>query len=67
VYERLNEQDYINDVIKDKPADAQWPKVKPDGKKIHIIHISDLHFDFLYKEGAKAQCAEPLCCREESG
>jgi hypothetical protein len=57
VYERLNEQDYINDVIKDKPTDAQWPEVKPDGKKIHIIHMSDLHFDFHYKEGAKAECA----------
>jgi hypothetical protein len=57
VYERLNEQDYINEVIKDKPTDAQWPEVKPDGKKIHIIHMSDLHFDFHYKEGAKAECA----------
>ena len=32
-----------------------------------MIHMSDLHFDLLYKEGAKAKCDLPLCCREESG
>lgn len=29
--------------------------------------MSDLHFDILYKEGSKADCSYPLCCREESG
>ena len=28
------------------------------------MHISDLHFDFQYKEGAPAKCNEPVCCRE---
>lgn len=29
--------------------------------------MSDLHFDLKYKEGARANCNKPLCCREESG
>jgi len=29
--------------------------------------MSDLHFDRDYKEGSKANCNLPLCCREESG
>ena len=32
-----------------------------------MIHISDLHFDKYYMEGARATCDFPLCCREESG
>jgi sphingomyelin phosphodiesterase len=67
VYERLNAEDYIREVIKDKPADSEWPEVKEGGKTIKIIHMSDLHFDLKYQEGALASCNKPLCCREESG
>ena len=32
-----------------------------------ILHISDTHWDPLYKEGTLADCKDFLCCREESG
>ena len=28
-----------------------------------FIHISDIHFDARYLEGANALCERPLCCR----
>jgi len=41
--------------------------IKYNGKSISILHISDTHFDHLYKEGSNAECGEPMCCREDSG
>lgn len=32
-----------------------------------MIHMSDLHFDLMYKEGSKTVCDKPVCCREDSG
>ena len=32
-----------------------------------ILHVSDTHWDPLYKEGTLADCKDFLCCREESG
>ena len=32
-----------------------------------ILHISDIHLDFSYKEGTNSKCDEPLCCREHNG
>ena len=32
-----------------------------------VLHISDTHWDPLYKEGSLANCRDFLCCREESG
>lgn len=32
-----------------------------------VIHVSDIHTDLLYKEGTRAQCTEPICCREDQG
>ena len=46
VYERLSEFDYIKEIIADKPINSEWPEVIEGGKKIRLIHISDLHFDF---------------------
>ena len=31
------------------------------------MHITDTHLDETYVEGAKAECAQPLCCRRENG
>ena len=32
-----------------------------------VVHFSDVHLDFEYKEGTLANCGEILCCREEAG
>ena len=32
-----------------------------------VLHISDTHWDPLYKEGTLANCKDFLCCREDSG
>lgn len=29
-----------------------------------MLHLSDVHFDMLYKEGTWAECGLFLCCRE---
>ncbi|KZT56588.1 sphingomyelin phosphodiesterase, partial [Calocera cornea HHB12733] len=28
-----------------------------------VVHLSDWHYDPLYKAGTEAQCTKPLCCR----
>ncbi|CAD8091741.1 unnamed protein product [Paramecium sonneborni] len=64
VYEELKLEDYISNILKDKPLNTQWPQL--DGTDtIEIIHVSDIHTDLFYKEGTLSKCDEPLCCREE--
>ncbi|RWS24750.1 sphingomyelin phosphodiesterase-like protein 2 [Leptotrombidium deliense] len=37
-----------------------------DMKSLKILHLSDFHFDPLYKEGSLTTCDQSLCCRESS-
>ena len=39
---------------------------KRSGKTVQVIHITDLHIDRLYTEGAEAHCNKPICCRADS-
>ncbi|XP_064099759.1 sphingomyelin phosphodiesterase-like isoform X2 [Macrobrachium nipponense] len=39
----------------------------PSQPTLKVLHISDMHLDPLYVPGSNADCAEDLCCREESG
>lgn len=65
-YEQLTVEDYITNILKDKPQNTEWPNI--DGlDTVEIIHVSDIHTDLLYKEGTKPRCDEPLCCREDIG
>lgn len=32
-----------------------------------IVHITDTHYDPHYREGADAECADPVCCRVKQG
>ncbi|KAF8340731.1 uncharacterized protein EI90DRAFT_2906259 [Cantharellus anzutake] len=50
---------------KPKPLDAAAPIPSTGGKKLKILHISDLHLDVRYATGSEAQCASGLCCRLE--
>ncbi|RWS23735.1 sphingomyelin phosphodiesterase-like protein [Leptotrombidium deliense] len=37
-----------------------------DMSALQILHLTDLHYDPLYKEGSLTSCDEKLCCRESS-
>ncbi|KAF9270730.1 sphingomyelin phosphodiesterase, partial [Marasmius fiardii PR-910] len=40
------------------------PRKKPSGKRVKVLHISDLHIDPRYATGSEANCTSGLCCRE---
>ncbi|KAH9944018.1 sphingomyelin phosphodiesterase [Epithele typhae] len=46
---------------KPKPDPLPTPK-KPSGKRMKVLHLSDLHIDPRYATGAEANCSG-LCCR----
>ncbi|KAI4138975.1 MAG: hypothetical protein L6R39_006524 [Caloplaca ligustica] len=46
---------------KPKPADATAPK--PSGKRVKVLHLSDLHLDPRYVVASEANCSSGLCCR----
>eukprot|EP00897_Mesotaenium_endlicherianum_P006404 jgi/Mesen1/5792/ME000293S04948 len=33
----------------------------------HFLHLTDVHLDLEYTEGADTKCGRPLCCRLEDG
>lgn len=39
-------------------------KTNQTSATMKILHISDIHYDPRYRQGAIAQCDRPLCCRE---
>lgn len=51
------------EVLADKPA----PKPAVTRPAFKVLHLTDLHTDLEYTEGALASCEEPFCCRPESG
>lgn len=48
-----------------------FPKPKPDnitvprasGKRVKVLHLSDLHLDPRYSVGSEGNCSSSLCCR----
>ncbi|KAK6619763.1 hypothetical protein RUM43_012528 [Polyplax serrata] len=50
-----------------KPPVVPRPPPKSDTPKLRVLHITDTHYDPLYKEGTKAVCDRWLCCRTECG
>jgi len=48
------------------PAPAPAPAPAPVSGDLQILHITDLHLDLEYSEGAVADCDELLCCRQSS-
>jgi len=60
-YVKLNVEDYIKDVLKDK---VQKPYPKASMKKSYkILQITDPHVDSKYIEGGDVKCGGDLCCR----
>lgn len=39
-------------------------KSESGGKNLRILHLSDVHHDLKYMEGAEANCSLPVCCRQ---
>lgn len=50
---------------KPKPNPLPPPK-KPTGQRLKVLHLSDLHIDPRYANGAEANCTSGLCCRENA-
>ncbi|KAL7285228.1 hypothetical protein ACG7TL_000322 [Trametes sanguinea] len=50
---------------KPKPNPLPAPK-KPSGKRMKVLHLSDMHLDPRYANGAEANCTSGLCCRENN-
>ncbi|KAJ9086442.1 hypothetical protein DSO57_1004166 [Entomophthora muscae] len=38
----------------------------PGARYKRILHLSDLHYDRFYEEGAEANCNKPICCQRDS-
>lgn len=38
-----------------------------DQNDLKILHLTDVHYDPLYKAGTNAKCDLPLCCEERNG
>ncbi|KAI0673559.1 sphingomyelin phosphodiesterase [Trametes maxima] len=50
-----------------KPKPNPLPAAKkPSGKRLKVLHISDMHIDPRYANGAEANCTSGLCCRENN-
>ena len=56
---------YAKKIIKGKPKRAK-EEVGKNGKVIKVLHITDLHLDLDYQEGANGECTYPICCRNET-
>ena len=46
---------------KPKPANAKAPKAS--GKRVKVLHMSDMHLDPRYAVASEANCTSNLCCR----
>lgn len=47
---------------KPKPDPLPAPKI-PSGERLKVLHISDIHIDPRYANGAEANCTSGQCCR----
>ena len=47
-----------------KPPVTEMPLPATGAKQTRILHITDIHYDAMYREGLSIDCGEPLCCRE---
>ncbi|KAJ5591243.1 hypothetical protein N7450_005215 [Penicillium hetheringtonii] len=49
---------------KPKPANPSIPKAS--GKRVKVLHMSDLHLDARFGVSSEANCTSGLCCRVDS-
>ncbi|KAJ9055932.1 hypothetical protein DSO57_1038225 [Entomophthora muscae] len=48
------------------PNSNQMDQAVPSGQTKYVLHITDLHYDRDYEEGAEADCKKPICCQRDS-
>ncbi|XP_059171995.1 sphingomyelin phosphodiesterase-like [Physella acuta] len=46
-----------------KPPPQPPTPPKPSSPTVRFLHLTDIHWDFDYRQGANPLCGEPLCCR----
>jgi hypothetical protein len=51
---------------KPKPANASSCVPKASGKRVKVLHMSDLHLDPRFKVGSEGNCTSGLCCRSNN-
>jgi hypothetical protein len=51
---------------KPKPANATARIPKASGKRVKVLHMSDLHLDPRFKVGSEGNCTSGLCCRSNN-
>ncbi|KAH8689040.1 sphingomyelin phosphodiesterase [Talaromyces proteolyticus] len=49
------------------PKPAHVKVTKPSGKRVKVLHMSDLHIGPRYAVGAEASCSRGPCCRANVG
>lgn len=59
--EEIRNDDYVQNMYE------EMAKSGGDRKTLRALHLSDVHIDFQYKEGALSNCKEYLCCRADAG
>ncbi|KAL3206823.1 hypothetical protein MRX96_010605 [Rhipicephalus microplus] len=52
---------------KTKKPNPVPPTPQPGALKLRFLHVTDTHVDMRYAEGSRADCPEPLCCRQDNG
>jgi len=77
-YKILDPKLYIDRVLKDKPdviknddyVQNLYDSIKASDaprKTFRMLHMTDAHFDLLYKDGALTDCDWVICCRAQNG
>lgn len=73
VYHELKVDDYVKEILADKPEflknddfiDNLYKYIEENETNpptYKIMQISDWHVDFRYKEGANRNCKDEICC-----
>ncbi|KAG4066539.1 hypothetical protein HA402_007175 [Bradysia odoriphaga] len=62
----LNENWEVTLPATPKPRPTNTPLPKENLPSFKVLHLTDIHHDPLYTEGANAVCKEPLCCRDKN-
>lgn len=56
------------DIVGDQPQVLGHKNAtSPSGKEYKILHITDIHYDPFYKEGATTACNDTECCHANQG
>ena len=45
------------------PKPKNYTMAKPSGKRVKVLHMSDMHIDPRYAVGSEANCSDSFCCR----